>query len=252
MSDQGADTPSAGVFRVVSYNLHKVGDDRRSLVRVLTALKPDILIAQEAPRGFRWRPRCAELLREAGLFYAVGGGGAAAGNLIGTSMRTEVVATIEEGLPTPTFVQSRGLAAAIVELGDFRVAAAGTHLDLDVERRAGHLDRLTTRAHAFAAEYDAPLVLGADLNETPEQRSWASLAAAGLADHGAHTGLTIPSVGPDRRIDAVLTAEGLEVLDYRVGLEALAGQPADDEPITHDTLRAASDHLPVMALISRR
>ncbi len=241
---------SPEVFRVVSYNLHKVSDDRASLIRVLTALKPDILIAQEAPTGFRWRPRCAALLSEAGLFYAAGGGGAAAGNLIGVSIRTEVVAEMTNLLPTPLLTQNRGMVAAVVAIGEVRIAAVGTHLDLDAERRREHVGAVLTRARTFAAEYDVPLVVAADTNETPGQPAWRTLLAAGLTDHGTESGMTIPTVGPDRRIDVILTGAGLRVLDYRVGAAALDDSPRDAEPITVATLRAASDHLPVLARIS--
>jgi endonuclease/exonuclease/phosphatase family metal-dependent hydrolase len=247
---------SPEVVRVVSYNLHKLSDDRASLISVLTALRPDILIAQEAPTGVRWRPRCAALLREAGMFYAAGGGGAAAGNLIGVSMRTEVVATTTDSLPTPRLTQNRGLAGAVVTLGALRVAVVGTHFDLDPARRRDHADRVLTRATTFAAEFDAPLVVAADTNETPDQPVWATLGQAGLHDYGTESGMTIPTVGPDRRIDVVLVGAGLRVLDYRVGTAALDDQPGDDQPaenpqITGATFRAASDHLPVLARISR-
>lgn len=241
---------SPEVFRVVSYNLHKVSDDRASLIRVLTALRPDILLAQECPIGFRWRPRCAALLREAGMYYAAGGGGAAAGNLIGVSMRTEVVAEMTSPLPTPPLTQNRGMVAAIVAIGDARVAAVGTHLDLDADRRLAHVDRVLTRARTFAAEYDAPLILAADTNETPGQPAWATLLAGGLTDHGIESGMTIPTIGPDRRVDVVLTGAGLRVLDYRVGAAALDDHVDEREPITDATLRAASDHLPVLARIN--
>lgn len=241
---------SSEVFRVVSYNLHKVSDDRASLIRVLTALRPDILLAQEAPSGFRWRPRCAALLREAGMFYAAGGGGAAAGNLIGVSMRTEVVAAMTNPLPTPPLTQNRGMVAAIVAIGAVRVAAVGTHLDLDADRRLAHVDRVLTRAQTFAAEYDAPLVLAADTNETPGQPAWATLVAAGLTDHGTGSGMTIPTAGPDRRVDVVLAGAGLRVLDYRVGPAALDDDAREGDQLTGATFRAASDHLPVLARIS--
>jgi endonuclease/exonuclease/phosphatase family metal-dependent hydrolase len=246
---------SSEVFRVVSYNLHKVSDDRASLIRVLTALQPDILVAQEAPTGFRWRPRCAALLREAGMFYAAGGGGAAAGNLIGVSMRTEVVAEMTSPLPTPSLTQNRGVVAAIVAVGAVRVAVVGTHFDLDPDRRSDHAKRVLGLAQTFAAEHDAPLVLAADTNETPGQPVWQTLLAGGLTDSGSQSGMTIPTVGPDRRIDVVLTGPGLRVLDYRIGAAAIDDQPADQpaahqQQITGATFRAASDHLPVLARIS--
>jgi endonuclease/exonuclease/phosphatase family metal-dependent hydrolase len=241
---------SPETVRVVSYNLHKVSDDRASLIRVLRALRPDILLAQEGPTGFRWRPRCAALLRATGLFYAAGGGGAAAGNLIGVSMRTEVVATITDALPTPRLTQNRGLAGAIVALGATRVAVVGTHFDLDADRRRDHADRVLTRAKTFAAEHAAPLVMAADTNETPGQPAWATLVEAGLNDYGTESGMTIPTVGPDRRIDVVLVGAGLRVLDYRVGAAAIDDEPPDREAITGVTFRAASDHLPVLARIS--
>jgi len=241
---------SPEVFRIVSYNLHKVSDDRSSLVRVLTALRPDILVAQEAPTGFRWRPQCAALLRDAGMYYATGGGGAAAGNLIGVSMRTEVVAETTSALPTPTFTQNRGMAGAIVTIGAVRVAAVGTHLDLRPDRRLAHIDGVLTRARTFASEYDAPLVIAADTNETPGQPVWATLLAAGLTDSGSESDMTIPTVGPDRRIDVVVTGAGLRVLDYRVGAAALDDCVGEADPITDATFRAASDHLPVLARVS--
>lgn len=243
--------PSPEIVRVVSYNLHKVSDDRASLISVLRALRPDILIAQEAPIGFRWRPRCAALLRAAEMFYAAGGGGAAAGNLIGVSMRTDVVATTTDSLPTPRLTQNRGLAGAVVSLGALRVAVVGTHFDLDPARRRDHAQRVLSRATTFAAEHGAPLVLAADTNETPGQPVWTTMVGAGLTDPGTESGMTIPTVGPDRRIDVVLVGPGLRVLDYRVGAAAVNDRPAGEEQITGATFRAASDHLPVLARISR-
>lgn len=245
--------PSPEVVRVVSYNLHKVSDDRASLIRVLTALQPDILVAQEAPTGFRWRPRCAALLREAGLFYAAGGGGSAAGNLIGVSMRTEVVADLSSTLPTPRLTQNRGMAAAIVGIGDLRVAVVGTHLDLDADRRLTHVRQVLGRARTFAAAYDAPLVVAADTNEMPGAPAWATLLDGGLTDSGSASGMTIPSVGPDRRIDVILVGAGLTVTDYQVGGAALAHADSGDgrPPVTGATFTAASDHLPVLACVRR-
>jgi endonuclease/exonuclease/phosphatase family metal-dependent hydrolase len=137
-----------------------------------------------------------------------------------------------------------------VAIGAVRVTAVGTHLDLDAGRRRAHVDRILTLARTFSAEHDAPIVLAADTNETPGQPAWQTLLAGGLTDFGSGSGMTIPTVGPDRRIDVVLTGHGLRVLDYRVGAAAIDDQPTDREQITAATFRAASDHLPVLARIS--
>jgi len=248
--EPGADR-RRGSVRVVSYNLHKCADDRGALEAVLRALRPDVLLAQEAPAGFRWRPRCAELARRIGLTYVCGGGGEAAGNMVAVSLRCDVRATFVAPLPTPRFVQGRGMAGAVVDGAGVRFAVVATHLDLDARRRVVHVDRIVERAQAFAEMYSVPLLVGADTNETPGAPSWAAMTAAGLADRGvdqaADRTWTTPTVGPDRRIDVLLSSPGLTVRRYATGLDALAGPTPG---ITAATFTAASDHLPVLVEVS--
>lgn len=228
------------VLRIVTYNLHGLRDDRHALLAVLRDLRPDVLIAQEAPKRFRWRPVCADLLHAAGLYYVVGGGGGAAGNLLGVSARLRSDATMVRRLPTPVLGQGRGLVGAVLSLGSARLAVVGTHGDLDAERRRSHTDLVLTAAGEFAAEQAAPLVLGADINERPGGPCWQAFERAGLVDAAAGTGLTFPAGAPEHRIDVVFADPALSVVGHAVGAAALT------EPALAGRLAEASDHLPVL------
>lgn len=237
-------------LRVVSYNLHGVSDDRDALVSVLRALRPDVLIAQEAPKRLRWRSSCAALMHAAGLYYVVGGGGEAAGNLIAVSTRLQADTTVTRRLPTPVLVQHRGMVGALVRTADTRLAVFGTHGDLDPARRQADAGLVVAVARAFADEHGVPLVLAADMNCLPGEPAWDTIVAAGLADVAAGSGPTFPARAPSRRIDAVFIDPALAVHGHAIGAGALVAGAlvdADAGPV----LSAASDHLPVLVELAR-
>ena len=227
-------------LRVVSYNLHKLADDGKALRTVISALRPDVLVAQEGTPRLRWRPMAAKLARDCGLVY-VAGGWDAAGTMILTSLRVDVTGSFVERFQVPRFVQPRGVVGVSVEAVGLRLAVLGIHLDLDEHRRLAQAGRLMAAAESFAGAAGLPLVIAADTNELPGAACWQLMRAGGLIDAAGTDGSpTFPAVRPRARIDAVLVPPSVQVVGYAVGAAAL---PAGVDP---DLLARASDHLPVV------
>jgi endonuclease/exonuclease/phosphatase family metal-dependent hydrolase len=128
-------------------------------------------------------------------------------------------------------------AALVAQVGRAgrRVWAVSTHLGLTPSERNAHVHELTDLCSGLAG---GPVVIGGDLNATPDQRAVRWLADrywdvwAAVAPHpGAEgSGGTFPSVDPTARIDYLFASAGLRV--------ASAGVPA--------RAAEASDHLPVV------
>jgi endonuclease/exonuclease/phosphatase family metal-dependent hydrolase len=219
---------SGASLRVVSYNVHSLRDDRRALTAVVRELAPDVLLLQEAPRRFRWRPRCAALARRFGLVVAVGGM-PALGNLILTDLRVQVRQTWCVRFPLTPGRHLRGAAFALCTVGGVEFVVAGSHLATYPPERPGQAKQL----RAGLAELTEPVLLGADLNDQPGSRSW-QMASEGLVDPGAAAAApTFPSADPRRRIDAIFVDPRIDVVSYQV--------------VDTPAARRASDHLPVVA-----
>jgi endonuclease/exonuclease/phosphatase family metal-dependent hydrolase len=226
-------------LRVVSYNIHGLNDDRDELIDVIHELRPDVLIMQEAPRRLRWRSRCAKLARLTGLVYA-GGGLPSLGNLVLTSLRVRVGETSALRYPLTPGRHLRGAVVVRCELSRVPFVVVGSHLATDPAERPGQAQLL----RKALADLDAPVILGADLNEPPSGTSW-RLLAEGLTDvvpAGSESGSgsepesgthTFPAADPRHRLDAIL-------VDPRIGVRGcrVVGSPA---------ARRASDHLPIVA-----
>ncbi|WP_328317041.1 endonuclease/exonuclease/phosphatase family protein [Streptomyces sp. NBC_00388] len=227
----------SAVVRVLSYNIRSMRDDEKALARVIRACDPDLVLIQEAPRFFRWRKAAARLAAATDL-VTLGGGATAAGPLLLCSLRATVERTEDVLLPRTPGLHQRGFATAVVRIGGARLGVLSCHLSLRSDERRTQAGLLLDRLGAM----DVPhAVVAGDLNERPEGRSFGRLAAA-LQDcwtakpwGGEHT---YPAAGPDRRIDAVFATQGVEVLG--------CGVPQD---IPEADLRAASDHLPVLAAL---
>jgi endonuclease/exonuclease/phosphatase family metal-dependent hydrolase len=215
-------------LRVVSYNVHGLRDDRAALVAVVRGLAPDVVIVQEAPRRLRWRTRCAELAHDLGLVVAAGGL-PALGNLLLTSLRVRVHDTWCLRYPLTPGRHLRGAAFAHCSVAGTRFVLAGSHLSTDPGERPGQAALLKKEL----SEVDAPVVLGADLNDAPSGVAWRTVAE-GLTDAG--TGVDMPTfscANPRDRIDALFVDPRIEVLRYEV--------------IDTPEVRRASDHFPVVA-----
>lgn len=237
---------SSGVrLRVVSYNVHSQRDDVAALAEVVRGTGADVVVLQEAPRRFRWRYKCAALADRLGLVVAAGGL-PALGNLLLTNLRVRVRRTWCQRYPLTPGRHLRGAVFAECAVGPVAAPStatapapgeawfvvAGTHLSTDPEERPGQADRFRRELSTVRL----PVIVGADVNETPDGRAWGTIAA-GLTDAGLVTGCgdqaTFPCADPRRRIDGLFVDERIEVLGYEV---------LDDE-----RTRRASDHFPILA-----
>jgi endonuclease/exonuclease/phosphatase family metal-dependent hydrolase len=215
-------------LRVVSYNIHGLRDDRAALVAVARELAPDVLLLQEAPQRFWWRPRCAALAHSLGMVVAAGGQ-PGRGNLILTTLRVRVTGTWCRWYPLTPGRHLRGAAFARCSAAGAGFVVAGSRLATDPTERPSQAKLLKEAL----AEVDEPVIVGADLNDEPAGAAWQTLAA-GLVDAGeSDKALTFSCADPRRRIDAIFVDPRIEVLSYHVV----------DSPLA----RRASDHFPVVA-----
>ncbi|MFE7318594.1 endonuclease/exonuclease/phosphatase family protein [Streptomyces sp. NPDC057555] len=228
------------VVRVLSYNIRSMRDDTAALARVVRACAPDLVLVQEAPRFFRWRKAAERLARAGGLVY-VTGGATTAGPMVLATLRAHVERTEDVLLPRTPGLHQRGLATAVLRFAGARLGVVSCHLSLDARERYGQAGLLLERVAGLGVPH---AVVGGDLNDRPDGRSFRRIAAE-LRDGWAAAPwggeFTSTPHAPRQRIDAVFTTDGVEVLGCGVphGLPGL--RPAD--------LLAASDHLPVLAAL---
>ena len=226
-------------FRLLCYNVHDLLDDREALAHVIRSCRPDVACLQEVPRRPLTRRRVQRLARETGLRWSAGGVGSG-GTAVFTSRRVDVLCADVVRLPVAgLFTRTRGYALARVQLpGCPPVTVVSVHLPLRPAERLRHVDLISGRLGGL----EAPYLVAGDLNELPDGPAWAAFgklmrdAADLVPEAGAPT---YPSKAPNRRIDAVLLSPGLHV-------ERLAVAGAAEHLSAAD-LRAASDHLPIIA-----
>jgi endonuclease/exonuclease/phosphatase family metal-dependent hydrolase len=218
-------------LRLLSYNVHGLRDDVAALTAVVRAADPDVVVLQEAPRRFRWRTKSASLANRLGLVVA-GGGQPALGNLVLTSLRVRVHDQTCVRYPLTPGRHLRGAVIVRCEVGGTPFAVAGSHLATDDGERPAQAELL----RRVLADVGDPLLLGIDVNETPDGGAWRTLTGAGLVDAAVAGGCadqpTFPVAAPDRRIDGVFVDARCEILQYRVF----------DVPGAH----RASDHFPLL------
>jgi endonuclease/exonuclease/phosphatase family metal-dependent hydrolase len=230
----------SAVIRVLSYNIRSMRDDTAALARVISACAPDLVLIQEAPRFFRWRKKLARLAAASGQMI-LSGGAPASGPALLCSLRATIERTEDVLLPRTPGLHRRGFATAVVRFGGARLGVLSCHLSLQKDERYEQGGMLLDRL----AGLDTPhAVAGGDLNERPDGPTFKRLAGA-LQDAWAARPWdgeqTSTSTDPHQRIDAIFATEGVEVLGCGVPL----GLPG----VTEADLRAATDHLPVLAAL---
>ncbi|MFE5888767.1 endonuclease/exonuclease/phosphatase family protein [Streptomyces sp. NPDC002285] len=230
----------SALIRVLSYNIRSMRDDTDALARVITACDPDLVLIQEAPRFFRWRKKLSRLARAANLVVLTGGA-TAAGPAILCNLRATVERTEDVLLPLTPGLHRRGFATAVVRFGGARLGVLCCHLSLQKDERYAQGGMLLDRLAGMGVEH---AVAGGDLNERPGGRTFRRLAD-GLQDCWATSPwgseYTSTPADPHQRIDAIFATKGIEV--------AGCGVPLGHRGITQTDLRAATDHLPVLAAL---
>jgi endonuclease/exonuclease/phosphatase family metal-dependent hydrolase len=221
-------------LRLLTYNVRSLRDDVDAVAEVIRSCAPDVVCVQEAPRMLRWRSKRAALARKSGLVVATAD--RPGGLMVMTSLAVKVVSTRFTLLPKTPDLHQRAVAMAEVELGGCRWAIASVHLGVDADERGRHLERL----YEFVDGSEAPLVVAGDFNNEPNGPIWQSLAermqdAYAVAPDGPAE--TYPARRPRRRIDGVFADRTIDVV---------ACHAVHDDP---DLLVAASDHLPVLAVL---
>ncbi|MFJ2291564.1 endonuclease/exonuclease/phosphatase family protein [Streptomyces sp. NPDC087894] len=240
LPDSRTEPDGSAVIRVLSYNVRSLRDDTEALARVIRACAPDLVCVQEAPRFFRWRKAAARLAAMTDLVM-LSGGATAAGPLLLCSLRATVERTEDVLLPRTPGLHRRGLATAVVRIAGTRLGVVSCHLSLQGEERQAQAEAVLERVDAMGVPH---AVVAGDLNDVPEGKAFRRLAGR-LQDcrtvrpWGGE--LTFPPGAPRKRIDAVFATGGIEVLGCGVP-ESLPGVTAAD-------LRAATDHLPVLAAL---
>lgn len=230
----------SAVVRVLSYNIRSMRDDTTALARVITACAPDLVLVQEAPRFFRWRKKLARLAAASGQVILTGGA-TAAGPAILCDLRATVERSEDVLLPLTPGLHRRGFATAVVRFGGARLGVLSCHLSLQRDERYEQSGMLLDRLAGLGTPH---AIAGGDLNERPGGRSFERLAE-GLQDCFATAPwggeYTSTPTAPHQRIDAIFATKGIEVLGCGVPL----GLPG----VTETDLRAATDHLPVLAAL---
>ena len=225
---------SDGALRVLSYNVHRWGDDRTALARVVRACAPDVMLVQEAPTWFGTRTKRRAMAASFGMRYVA----ASARNAILVADGIELDAPLQWRIWRP-FVRRRlnfvatqlpgGAVGGHVLIGTKRVAVVCCHLGLHILGRQHELEQVLKRCRAFGTPY----LLSGDLNEEPDGPVWKRLAEEGLTDLGADAGPTFSSTNPHKRIDGAHLSPALH--------GRILPTPASPED-----LAAASDHLPML------
>jgi endonuclease/exonuclease/phosphatase family metal-dependent hydrolase len=229
------------LVKVLSYNIRSMRDDTDALARVIQACEPDLVLIQEAPRFFRWRKKLARLASATGLVVLTGGG-SAAGPAILCNLRATVERAEDVLLPLTPGEHRRGFATAVVRLGGARLGVLSCHLSLQKDERYDQAGMLLDRLAGMGVDN---AVAGGDLNEHPTGPAFTRIADslqdcwAACPTGGEHTWTRTE---PHRRIDAVFATKGIEVVG--------CGVPVDLPGITGTDLRAATDHLPVLATLN--
>ncbi|WP_406001362.1 endonuclease/exonuclease/phosphatase family protein [Streptomyces sp. NBC_00829] len=230
----------SAVIRVLSYNIRSMRDDEDALARVIRACKPDLVFVQEAPRFFRWRKHAARLASKSELVVLTGGA-PTTGPLLMCSLRATVERTEDVLLPLTPGLHRRGFATAVVRIAGARIGLLSCHLSLRADERYTQAGMVLERMRAMDVPYK---IAAGDLNDRPAGRSFRRLTTElqdcwAVAPWGGEN--TWKQDDPHKRIDAIFATRSVEVLGCGVPLE-LPGITAAD-------LRAATDHLPVLAAL---
>ena len=236
-------------LRILAWNIWEQRGDLAALIETVQDLDPDVLLIQEAPRFVLPRTRLQWLARQIDRRILVGGGLGGRGLAV---LATEGVARqvirrgshpVAQQVTDLNSTYPRGVAAVRLSIpGGGAVVIASTHLALQEENRLTHAEHLA----ALTEGAGAPVILGGDMNETSSGPALQLLAPLltdpVLTDPASGAEPTFPAVDPVRRIDMILTTEGVQVDAARA--------VTSTEHVPAERLAGASDHLPTLLDVS--
>ena len=195
--------PTGEGLRVLSYNVHRWGDDRTALARVVQACAPDVMLVQEAPTWWGTRRKRRAMAASFGMRYVAG----SARNAILVADGTELAEPLHWRIWRP-FVRRR------LRLDRHPTPRRRRRRPRHPRHRAGSPWSSATSACTSSAastnsnrscsgcrSFGTPYLLVGDLNEEPDGPVWKRLAEEGLTDLGADAGPTFSSTNPHKRID---------------------------------------------------
>lgn len=224
-------------IRLLTYNVHRWGDDRAAVAEVITRCAPDVAMIQEAPTWWGTHRRRLAFARSVRLHYVAGAARTIA--LVADPIRWSVR---RRWIQRPLIRRRKGFITLQLPGGAVSASQAeppitliGCHLGLANAARPAELQQVLQLRRT-----GVPSVIVGDVNERPGGPVWKLAAELGLGDVTASAGPTFPAGHPQARIDAVWASPGLSV--RRVDLAGLG--------ITRALLVRASDHRPVLVQVN--
>jgi endonuclease/exonuclease/phosphatase family metal-dependent hydrolase len=223
---------------VVTYNVRGFRDGIDRVAEVVERLTPDVLLLQETGSRRAFRRFAADL-----GFEAAGDPWSPLRRRVKDAVLVRspwrIVEHRQHRFAASARFYPRGALIAQVGRAGRRVWAVSIHLGLAPTERNAHVHELTDLVAGLAG---GPVVIGGDLNATPNERAvrwladrywdaWATVAVANGEQAAGMSGATFPAIEPTARIDFLFASAGLRVLSCRVPVGA----------------EGASDHLPIVA-----
>ena len=229
------------ILRLMTYNVHRWGDDCTALAEVITTCAPELLMVQEAPTWWGTRHRRFAFARSIGLTYLAGEARTAAfvADQERWAIRTRRIwRPILRRRKSYWIPQLPGGAVALTtKIDNEPLSVVDCHLGLSNRGRLVEMDQVL----GMARDLGDPLVVVGDINEPAGGPVWRLAGQAGLLDAAADDPtLTFPAAEPRSRIDAIWTSAGVRarIVDLdRLGLD-------------RSLLVRASDHLPLVVDLS--
>lgn len=223
------------MIRILAYNLSG-GLDLGAVGQVLEGIQPDVVCGLEVPGRFALR----RLARRTGLEVAVRAGRRRLSVAILTGERARVLSAVDHQLTRIPGILPRSAAQAIVAVGGLRLAAFAVQLGLRPEVRERHCQDL----EELFRKVSAPIVLGADLNESPNGSVAARFAATlqdAFAVAGVGLGVTYPNPEPLSRKDYIFIDRSLVVLRAWVPEGVPVGIASHHRPVVAEVAEAEEE-----------
>lgn len=218
--------------RVAAYNLRALRDDPLAAARVVRAMRPDVLLVQEIPRGFRSAASMGAFAADCGMRWP-GRTRRVSGTSLVVGPRVQLQTRVDRALPVEFMGNPRTYSCACVRVDDGEpFAAISIHLPLRPVQRRQHVGQLLCELTVHPDVSELPWVIGGDLNEGQSDRAWQIMASeVPLASEPGRR--TFPAIRPKVAIDAIFASS------------TLRAQSGGESDIALADLTAATDHRPV-------